>query len=158
MNRSYLFSIIIAIIAILLVASFSDSAEKVKIIAKYDQFIIYENGIVYDEKTKFEWLAGPDKDTTWNEAKNWVESLTTFAGGGWRMPTIVELNRSLYKKGGQETYDMLRYVFKTSGSFAWSGETKGPSRAWAIWFYHDKYHRDREDSDSVRAFAVRSRR
>ena len=76
--------------AALLVASFSDAAEKAKVIAKDDQYVSYENGIVYDEKTNIEWVAGPDKGTTWDEAKQWVGSLTV-AGGGWRMPTMDEL-------------------------------------------------------------------
>ena len=40
--------------AALLVASFSDAAEKAKVIAKDDQYVSYENGIVYDEKTNIE--------------------------------------------------------------------------------------------------------
>ena len=38
MNRSYFFNIIIAVMAILVVASFSDAADKAKIIAKDGQF------------------------------------------------------------------------------------------------------------------------
>jgi len=64
MNRSYFFNIIIAVMAILVVASFSDAADKAKIIAKDVQYVHYENGIVYDEKANIEWIVGPDKDTT----------------------------------------------------------------------------------------------
>ena len=76
--------------AIFLGASFSHAANKVKIIAKDDHYVSYENGIIFDEKTNIEWVAGPDKGTTWDEAKQWVGSLTV-AGGGWRMPTMDEL-------------------------------------------------------------------
>ena len=55
------------------------------------------NDIVRDKQTDLEWLTGPDKDTTWDEAKAWVESLT-LGGGGWRMPTLNEL-KELYEKG-----------------------------------------------------------
>ena len=85
------------LVAILLVASLSKAAEKAKIVAKDGQYVSYENGIVYDEKTNLEWIAGPDKQTNWDEAKLWVESLSV-EGGGWRWPTKEEL-KSLYKKG-----------------------------------------------------------
>ena len=39
------------------------------------------NGIVRDTHTGLEWKAGPDKDTTWGEAKSWVESLDLDGGG-----------------------------------------------------------------------------
>ena len=96
MNRSYFFSIIIAVIAILLVASFTGAAGKAKIIAKDGRYVSYKNGIVYDEKTNLEWIVGPDKDTTWDEARAWVESLSV-EGGGWRMLTREEV-KALYKK------------------------------------------------------------
>ena len=37
--------------AILLVASFSNGADKAEIIAKNGHYVSYKNGIVYDEKT-----------------------------------------------------------------------------------------------------------
>ena len=43
-----------------------------------------ESAAFYDKNTGLEWLAGPDKDTTWYEAKKWIESLTAVAGGGYR--------------------------------------------------------------------------
>ena len=57
------------LIGMLICFSFSDAADKEKIIAKDSQYVSYENGIVYDEKTNIEWLAGPDKFVTWDEAK-----------------------------------------------------------------------------------------
>ena len=153
MNRSYFFSIIIAVIAILLVASFSDAAGKAEIIAKDGQYVSYKNGIVYDEKTNLEWIVGPDKDTTWDEAKAWVESLSV-EGGGWRMPTREEL-KALYKKGAGSRN--MTPLLKTSGWNVWSGETKGSSSAWLFDFLlgdESWYGRDR----FRRGFAVRSRR
>ena len=119
MNRSYFYSIIIAVIAILVVASFSDAADKAKIIAKDGQYVSYENGIVYDEKANLEWIVGPDKDTTWDEAKVWVESLLV-EGGGWRMPTREEV-KALYKKGAGSRN--MTPLLKTTGWRVWSGET-----------------------------------
>ena len=97
--------------AALLVASLSDAAEKAKVIAKDDQYVSYENGIVYDKKANIEWLAGPDKDVTWDGAKAWAESLSV-GGGGWRMPTEDEL-KSLYKKGAGSRN--MSPLLKTSG-------------------------------------------
>ena len=59
----------------------------------------YDNGIVRDTATGLEWVAGPDKDTPWEEAKTWVESLNI--GEGWRMPKMGELE-GLYKQGSGE--------------------------------------------------------
>ena len=141
--------------ATLLVASFSDAADKAKIIAKDDQYVSYENGIVYDEKTNIEWVAGPDKDMNWDEAKAWVESLSV-EGGGWRMPTKEEL-KSLYKKGAGSRN--MTPLLKTTGWRVWSDETEGPSAAWYFNFYDGDYTwGTRESEGNPRVFAVRSRR
>ena len=141
--------------AALLLASFSDAAEKAKVIAKDDQYVSYENGIVFDEKTNIEWVTGPDKYTTWDEAKSWVESLA-LEGGGWRMPTKEEL-KSLYKKGvGSRNMTPL---LKTTGWQLWSDETKGSEAAWYFNFYDGEYEwSPRESYHSPRVFAVRSQR
>ncbi len=154
MNRSNFFSIIIAVIAILLVASFSDAAGKAEIIDRDGQYVSYKNGIVYDEKTNLEWIVGPDKNTTWYEAKKWVENLNV-AGDGWRMPTIKEL-RTLYKKeaGPRNMTPLL----KTKGWWVWSGETEGSSSARAFSFING-YNAwgNRDYSWNGRGLAVRSR-
>ncbi len=114
------------------------------------------NGIVTDTKTGLEWVAGPDREMTWNEAKVWVKSLN-IVGTGWRMPTIKEL-ATLYKKG-KGTRNMT-YLLETSGWLIWSGDTKGPQSARGLnfatyeWFWaaRDKIYLD------IHAFAVRSRR
>ena len=143
-----------ALFAILLVASISYAADKAKIIAEDDQYVSYENGIVYDKQANIEWVAGPDKNTTWHEANRWVENLNV-AGGGWRMPTVKEL-KTLYKKGtGSRNMTPL---LKTTGSYVWSGETKGSSSAWLFLFYRGNEGWNLRDySRSLRGFAVRSR-
>ena len=141
--------------AILLVASFSDAAEKAKVIAKDDQYVSYENGIVYDEKTNIEWLAGPDKQINWDEATAWVESLSV-EGGGWRMPKKEEL-KSLYKKGAGSRN--MTPLLKTTGWQLWSVETKGSEAAWFFNFRDGDYEWGlRESLHSTRVFAVRSQR
>jgi hypothetical protein len=138
----------------LLVASFTHAADKAKIIAEDDHYISYENGIVYDEKASIEWLAGPDKYITWDEAKAWVESLSV-EGGGWRMPTKEEL-QSLYKKGGGERN--MTPLLKHTGWRVWSNETEGELGAWFFNFYDGNYTWGmRESEGNPRVFAVRSR-
>ena len=84
------------------------------------------SGVVFDKNTGLEWFVGPDRDTTWNDAKAWVESLDV-AGGGWRMPTEEEL-RTLYKYGAG-TRNMTP-LLKTTGWLVWTGEASNSSSAW----------------------------
>ena len=141
--------------AILLVASFSHAADKAKIVAKDEHYISYENGIVYDEKTNIEWLAGPDKFVTWDEAKAWAESLS-LEGGGWRMPTKEELT-ALYKKGAGSRN--MTPLLKTTGWRVWSDKPEGESSAWFFGFYDGDYTwGPRDFGGNPRVFAVRSRR
>jgi hypothetical protein len=119
--------------------------------------IAYGNGVVYDKNTGLEWIAGPDKDTSWNDAKKWVENLTV-SGGGWRMPTKKELE-TLYKPGAGKRN--MTPLLKTTGWWVWSGETIGPSSAWSFRFFHGgyEYWSTRGFTNSyLRGFAVRSRR
>lgn len=141
---------------ILLIASFSGAADKAKVIAKDDHYVSYENGIVYDEKTNLEWVAGPDKHTNWDEAKVWVESLSV-EGGGWRWPTKEEL-KSLYKKGAGERN--MTPLLKTTGWCVWSGETEGSEAAWYFFFYDGDYTWGPRGGygGPPRAFAVRFRK
>ena len=113
------------------------------------------NDIVRDKETGLEWVAGPDKDTNWNEAKSWVENLSV-EGGGWRTPTIEEL-QTLYKKN-VGTRNMTPEL-KTTGWGVWSGETKGSSMVVYFDFRNGKkYWRTRDFSPGFRAFAVRTQR
>jgi hypothetical protein len=141
--------------AILLITSFSYASEENKIIAKDDQYISYDNGIVYDEKANLEWIVGPDKDTSWDDAKKWAESLS-IEGGGWRLPNIEEL-KALYKKGAGS--NNMTPLLKMTGGSIWSGKTQGASKAWRFSFIegHEEWV-DRSHSFYDRAFAVRSRK
>ena len=134
-------------------SSLSSSGEKE--IASDGTLIAYDSGVVFDKNTGLEWFAGLDRDTTWNEAKAWVESLNV-AGGGWRMPTKEEL-KTLYQKGSG--ISNMTPLLKNSGSCVWSGETRDSSSAWGFVFYGGyESWTDRDFSYSVRGFAVRSQR
>jgi hypothetical protein len=123
------------------------------VIKRDDIYVVYANGIVKDTKTGLEWKAGPDKNTNWNEARSWVQSLN-LDGGGWRMPTMDEL-ATLYKKGtgSREMTPLLN----TTGWAVWSGETKGssPTRGCFSFYGARRYWGGREYSGDLRAFAVR---
>ncbi len=117
-------------------------------------YVAYANGIVKDTKTGLEWKAGPDKDTDWDEARSWVQSLN-LDGGGWRMPSMDEL-QNLYKKGTGDRN--MTSLLKTTGWGVWSSETEGSSAAWVLDFgYGDRGWGYRFSSNGRRAFAVRSR-
>ena len=117
-------------------------------------YIAYANGIVKDTKTGLEWKAGPDRDTDWNEARSWVQSLN-LDGGGWRMPSMDELE-GLYKKGA--SYCNITPLLTPTGTHVWSNEAKASSGARHFSFPYNSrgwdYH---SASDGRRAFAVRSR-
>ena len=116
------------------------------------QYVAYADGIVRDMKTGLEWKAGPDRDTNWNEARSWVQNLN-LDEGGWRMPTMDELE-GLYKDGKGDLTPML----KTTGWQVWSAKTEGSRYAWYFSFNLSKSTWEfRNLSDGKRAFAVRSR-
>ena len=122
------------------------------------RFNVSPDGVISDSETRLEWVVGPDKDTTYMQARQWVDSCKT-AGGGWRMPRRKEL-KALYQKGiGKRNMDS---AFKTTGWFIWA-EPRNSSSAWYLhfsngaddWLYQhfgDYYYAD------ARGFAVRSRR
>lgn len=113
------------------------------------------NGIITDTRTGLEWYVDPDRDTTWDDAKLWVEGLTVD-GGRWRMPTLDELE-GLYKEGvGDRNMDP---AFKTSGIHVWSDEGISSSSEKYIFLFDVGFElpTDRDLSGGARAFAVRSR-
>jgi len=107
------------------------------------------NGIITDYATDLQWRVGPNHDTEWYEARDWVRGL----GGGWRMPTREEL-RSLYSSG---IYAGDWGPFENSGYWVWTGEERDSSSAWTFKFNHGiERYIDRDDGSNARAFAVRS--
>ena len=119
-----------------------------------EKITVSSDGVISDSVTSLEWVVGPDRDTNYAQARQWVASCKT-AGGGWRMPTRKEL-RALYQKGvGKHNMDL---AFKTTGWHIWA-EPRDSSSAWALDFhYGDDYWSTRFSSFYRRGFAVRSRR
>ena len=124
-----------------------------KEIKKDGRFVLYDNGVVYDEVTRLEWIAGPDEDTTFQEANDWVGDCAV-AGGGWRLPELKEL-RSLYEDG--KGCCNMTPLLKTTGGWLWSGKRKGSLFAWTFSFKYGREQVDLKDiSYLTRAFAVRA--
>ncbi len=146
-------SIIIATLLMLLIPSICVSAQE---IARDRHFVAYENGVVKDTRTGLEWVAGPDRNMTWSQARDWVQSLS-IAGGGWRMPTTDEL-KTLYEKGKGNNNRSPLLKKHTVGNFVWSRETKDSSSAWGFFFgWGRRMSNGRDKSRFSVAFAVRSR-
>ncbi len=126
-------------------------------IARDDRFIAYSNGVVKDTKTGLEWVAGPDRGTTWLEAKSWVQNLTVD-GGGWRFPTINEL-KTLYQQG-VGTRNMTPFL-KITGWSVWSEQSDSRvayAFAFGLGFVRRDYLDSKLGSTNCRCFAVRSRK
>lgn len=123
-----------------------------KTIREDGHYVQYDSGVVYDRKTGLEWLAGPDRDTTFTEAQNWVASQTAD-GGFWRMPTGQEL-QTLYQKGVGKAN--MTPLLATSGMWVWAGETN-ESSAWTFNYEYGYGHWDfQSNAGFFRAFAVRN--
>lgn len=119
-----------------------------------ERFLLADNKkIVVDTENDLEWVAGPDTDMTYEEAKSWVENLY-IAGRGWRMPTLDEL-KGLYQKG-VGTRNMTS-LLKTTGWYVWGEETSHVGLyAWSFDFKNNCENRSStNDSYQVRVFAVR---
>jgi len=118
--------------------------------------------VITDTKTSLEWYVGPDRDTNWDQAKDWASSLKE-AGGGWRLPTRQEL-KTLYHKGWGEKN--IAPIFQPAPSWVWTTEQQVTGSgtmdyyrddAWAFNFYHGEESCLRKGNPSamIRAFAVR---
>lgn len=135
----------------------SPASSSSNIINRDGVYVAYAKGVVTDTRTGLEWKAGPDRDMNWNEARSWVEGLK-LEGGGWRMPTMKELE-TLYTKGAGSKNITPLINLRSNGWFVWSGDTKGPSYAWRFHFYngYKGWSYRKSSFQNNRAFAVRSR-
>jgi hypothetical protein len=155
--KMFLIPTVIIILLPLLTVSlvyFERNKETPNVVERDGHFVKYDTGVVKDTSTGLEWYAGPDKDTSWDAAKKWVETLGV-GGGGWRMPILQEL-KTLYKQGAGERN--MTTLLKTTGWWVWSDEIKDSSSAWNFTFYlgREDWHM-RITPYNGRGFAVRSR-
>ena len=115
-----------------------------QIIAHDGSFIAYSNGVVEDTKTGLEWIAGPHKDTSYYEARNWARNLR-IDGCKWRMPTNEEL-KTLYGKDGKSS--SITPLLKTTAIHIWPAQ-QDEDLSLYLFSYMDPY--------GTRGFAVRSK-
>jgi hypothetical protein len=86
------------------------------------RFTVSSDGVITDSRTSLEWVVGPDRNTNYLQAEQWVAACSV-AGGGWRMPTRQEL-RTLHLDGfGERNMDP---AFKHTGWWVWA-ESRGDS-------------------------------
>jgi hypothetical protein len=128
-----------------------------KIVSSDGRFEKLASGVVRDTKSGLDWYAGPDKDTGWDDAKNWVAGLKVD-GGGWRMPKLEEL-KGLYQKGSGSRN--MTPLLETTGWWVWSGQYDGFSFIGMSLNFDDGSELRNEKINSSfhkRGFAVRSRK
>jgi Protein of unknown function (DUF1566) len=119
------------------------------------RFTQAQGGVITDSVTGLEWYVNPNPNNTWHQAKAWAENLAV-AGGGWRLPNMMEL-KALYQTGNSAVH--MDPLFKLPGAYVWSGDLKDASFAWGFAFYSglEGFHSVNYGFGRV-ALAVRSRR
>ena len=124
-------------------------------IVSVDRHLVrYDNGVVYDNKTGFEWYAGPNRGMSWRDARRWVDGLDAV-GGGWRMPSRGELKSLHAINDGVNNITPLLY---TSGYWIWAGGTQDAAWRWLFSFsYGGEGWIGLPPRDGGRAIAVRLR-
>jgi hypothetical protein len=144
------------------IAAVDQAIASSKVIAPDGRFEKLASGVVRDTKTGLDWYAGPDKNTGWDDAKQWITQLW-IDGGGWRMPTLEEL-KGLYQKGAGSRN--MTSLLETTGWQVWSGDSLSggvfSSYNYQSFLDFDDGRKVEADARGVgfskRVFAVRSRR
>ncbi len=94
------------------------------------RFTKAENGVITDHQTGLDWYVG--QESNWRQAKAWAEGLRV-AGGGWRLPTVAEL-QAIYQPGASA--NNLDPLFQTTVAWAWSSELNNTWSVWGLAFYN----------------------
>lgn len=118
-----------------------------------DRFFDSEDGIIEDVLNNLLWIVGPDKDTSWSQARVWASQLAT-RNLKWRLPTVKELE-SLMDLENKPTN--IYKVFKLNAWYVWSGQEQSPTTAWAFFYTHEAEDwSTKAASRGFRALAVRN--
>lgn len=134
------------------------------------RFTTSSDGAITDSKTGLEWVTGPDQDTNYSQAVQWVAACRV-AGGGWRMPTRAELKTLYLPNVGKWNLDP---AFKTGSGLVWAEPNESKTfagKAYAAWMVFfgaapgyssdgklEEMWQDREGSRGTRVLGVRSSR
>jgi hypothetical protein len=115
-------------------------------------FRMFANRVVLDTRNGLEWYPGPDRQTSWEQARNWVADLEV-AGGGWRMPSKRELRRLFRIADGVSDITPLLY---STGYWVWAGAVRQEADRWLFRFsYGGEGWIGVAPADGGRALAVR---
>lgn len=121
--------------------------------------------IILDRETDLQWMAGPDKATTWQKAKVWIEKLTSEESDlnwhmptklDWRMPTKAELKKLFNHSPDSplEPFKKFQKIFKTIGDFVWTLEEEG-NEVWVVSLEGAESKESKnDDGTAYRVFAV----
>ncbi|KAB2892172.1 MAG: DUF1566 domain-containing protein [Desulfobulbaceae bacterium] len=101
-----------------------------EIVARDGRYVAYANGLICDCYSRLEWMVGPDRDTSWNEAQAWVDGLNC-RGKAWGLPTLEQLG-GLYRKNIRK--HQISPLFGIEPTDVWSCEIKNDESAWAFNF------------------------
>jgi sulfatase modifying factor 1 len=116
------------------------------------RFKISSDGIIHDSHSGIEWIVGPDRDTSYGQAMQWL-SESYVGGGGWSLPTGVAVQLLIDDDLG---YKNLDPVFKTDGWKIWVREGSGESILWQYDLHDRKSHIvNPNDSTNCRVFGIR---
>jgi hypothetical protein len=119
------------------------------------RFNLSSNGVITDSETGLEWIIGPDRDTNYSEAVQWVADCKV-AGNGWRIPNRQEL-KTLYVESSKDL--KMDSSFNMSGWYVWA---EPRSSRYSYGFYFNgmgsgkEDHRKNKSSFRARVFGVRS--
>ncbi len=105
---------------------------------KYEKKVVKGDSVIYDAATNLTWQGGNEYTTmNWTDAKAYVDSLS-YAGGGWRLPTLREAMSLM------EPEEMEGFYFDASFKdtpYIWTADeyartdTGDASSAWVVDFY-----------------------
>jgi hypothetical protein len=106
-----------------------------------------ERMVLLDTFTDLEWTRRDNlKDINWHDAKAYCDALE-IGGGGWRLPTMDELDQLIDERrygntpcgayAGKKFSCPVTPKFYLTGPFVWSSEQTSSSRAWGMLLSHD---------------------
>lgn len=122
------------------------------------RFIVSSSDVIKDRRTGLEWYVG-QTNINWDDSKAWVESLSVD-GGGWRMPTIYELER-IYdpSKKNSSNLDPVFEIYRVLGIEVWSAPLQDSSACRFSFGINRTIYSSRSATGfGTRVFAVRASR
>src|SRR5208282_1564290 len=95
------------------------------IVLKFSPFKVSKEGVITDTRTGLEWAPDPGRPMTWEQAILYAQSLA-LAGGGWRLPTMAELQGLfiLDEDYRQEDGYYIDPAFHLQGCCSWSSQLR----------------------------------